>query len=290
MIDRFLLPVFRTVAAIALTVLFAASIVLFGVDRYLLRDTVYERIPQDETFVTGMKEYILDVVQDECLFYNLPFDTVGQAVTDEWVGSLCEEYTATMYAAMNSGEKVGDFVVDPTPYREVLETFFASLPEEKQPLDPNTANTIAEELAIGTAHVLQGGVSDKLIDYGHRFIYGNATMHRIRGLHGWLWLLTAVAAVCCLLPIHTSWQRRVYATAGALFIGSALVFAPLQLLHWHNVPSRWVLGDSPLKLYADRIWNGVIGGMTNTALVLFIACGVLLLISIVLRVLPKKEQ
>lgn len=289
MIDRILLPVFRTVIAVVLAVLFAVSIVVFGIDRYLLRDTVYDRIPQDDGFVSGMKGYILEVIEDECLFYDLPFEPVSEAVTDEWVASLCEEYADTMYTAMNSGEDVGIFEIDPTPYRETLDAFFASLPEEERPLDPNTAQTIAKELAIGTAHVLQGGVSDKLIDYGHRFIYGNVAVRRLRGMHGWLWLLTAVAAVCCLLPIHTSWKRRVYATAGSLFIGSSLVFVPLWLLHQHDIPSRWVLGESPLKLYADRIWNGVIGGMTNTALILFILCAVLLLASVVIRVLPEKE-
>ncbi len=289
MVDRFLLPLFRTVTVLALTVLFAVSIVVFGIDRYLLRDTVYERIAQDDSFVEGMKGYILDVVQDECLFYDLPFDSVKQVVTTEWVASLCEQYTETMYDALNSGETVEDFTVDPTPYRQTLETFFASLPAEQRPLDSNTADTVAKELSLSTAHVLQGGVSDKLIDYGHRFVYGNTAMRRVRGLHGWLWVLTAVAAVCCMLPIHTSLKRRAYATAGALLIGSALVYVPLQLLGWHDIPSRWVLGDSPLKLYADGIWNGVIGGMTNTALILFVVCTVLLLASIVFTVLPQKD-
>ena len=290
MVDRVLLPLFRGIAAVLLAVLLAVSVLLFGLDRYVFRDTVYQAIPQEKAFTEGMTAYVEDALQDECLFYDLPFDTIKQAVTEEWIADLSRQYTEAMYASLNSGDSVDVFVVDPAPYRTVLDAFFASLPKEEQPLDPNTAETLSKELAASTQHVLQGGVSDKLIQYGYRFVYGNATVQRVRSYRSWIWLLTAVLVVLCLLPFRSTWRRRLYATAGALFVGSALVFVPLQLLHWHNIPARWVLGDSPLKLYADGIWNGVIVGVTNTALWIGIVCAVLLLASIVLLVYPMKSK
>lgn len=289
MVDRVFRPLFQAAVAILLVVSVAATVLLFGLQGYVYSERLYRDIPNDPAFVQGMTDYVLDDLEAECLFYDLPFDTIKTAVTTEWIRELSRQYTASVYTALCSGEELKPLDVDPAPYRAVIDSFFASLPEEERPLDVNAAATLSQELATSTEAVLAGGIINRFLGYGHDLVYGDTPLRKTASMAWWSLAAAVLFAVLSLIPWGGRLQRF-YATAGSLFVGSALAFVPLWLLKRHDLVNRLVLGDSPLKLYVGGILDGAVGGMTAAALWVFIGCAVLLVAAAVLLVRYKAKE
>ncbi len=290
MVNRFLRSLLHTLVSILLIACTAMTVLLWGVNRVVFSETVYSNLAKDTAFTEGMRTYLLDDLEAECLFYDLPFDTVKTVVTAEWVNDLSQEYMAIAYDTLHNGSSTREFSVDPTPYRVVLENFFASLPEKERPLDENVAVTLSKELAQSTQQVLAGGMVNTVLDYGYRFVYGNEPLRRVVDRSGWLAVAVLVLAVLSLLPFGSTWRQRAYATAGSLFLGSTLVFVPLWLLQRYGLAARLALGASPLKLYVTGIVDGMINGMTATAGWIFVGTAVLLVAAVIVLVFHKKTS
>lgn len=279
MANRVVYPFLRGLLAALVAVFVAASVWLGCLQGFVFQESLYRNIAQDETFVSGMTQFVLDDLEAECLFYGLPFDTVKTVVSEEWVQVLSQEYAASVYTGLCQGTATAEFSVDPARYRTVLDDYFAALPEGHV-ADEEAPATIANELAESTALVLSGGLNGTVIGYGHRWVYGNTLLRQATA--GW-WLPLAVAVVLAVLSLllhRGSLFCRLYTVAGSLFIGSALAAVPLWLAKHHNIADRLALGDSPMKLYADGIINGVIHGMVQTACGVMIACFVLLVVAV----------
>lgn len=287
MTDRFVYPLLRAVLAVLLAVMTAATVLLFCLQRFVFQESLYRNIPQDPEFAAGMTQYVLDDLEAECLFYSLPFDTVKAAVTADWVQQLSQEYATAVYSGLCDGSMTADFSVDPSRYRAVLDSYFAELPEGHL-ADENAAATLSEDLAESTQQVLSGGISSTLIGYGHRFVYGDTRLRRLSSAAFVVGVATVLLAALSMIPLRSTWRRRAYATAGSLFVGSALAAIPLWLAQRHNLADRLALGKSPMKLYADGIINGVVHGMTQAACLIMLVC-FLLLIAAVVVVACEKE-
>lgn len=292
MAKRLFLSAWHVLGFVLLMLSLAATVLLFCVRHVLLDESVYHAIPETPGFVEGMTEYVLEDLSNECDIYansDKLFDSVKTVVTREWVGSLSRHYAELVYDALMTGEQPKQIEVDPTAYRQAIDAFFATLPEEERPQDETTSLTMAEELADSTATVLQSGLVDKVLPSAHRYIYGNATVRRLSSLFGWAVVMTVLLTVLNLIWFGSDIRRRSYATAGALFLGSALVFIPLWLVQRHGIVDRLVLGNSPLKLYVDGVLNGLTTGMTSAALWVFVTCAVALLAAIVAVVWPRRN-
>ncbi len=283
MVDRVVRPLVQAAVAVLLTVAVAVTTLTAGLRLYVYNETVYRNVPNDPAFVQGMTEYVLDGLEDECLFYDLPFDTMKTAVTEDLIRSFSQEYTAAVYASLCSGEEIPPFTVDPSVYRPTLDAFFASLPEEERPMDANAAETLSQELAKSTGTVLSSGLINSVLGYGHDFVYGNTPLRRIAALLWWM-LAAALALLGISLIPWGGFKKRVYATAGSVFVGASLAFVPLWMLKQHGFAERLVLGDSPLKLYVTGLLDGIVNGLTSVALWVFAIAAVLLLAAAVLLV------
>ena len=289
MVDRIVRPLVQTAVAALLTVLVAVTTLAAGLRLYVYNETVYRNVPNDPAFVQGMKEYVLSGLEDECLFYDLPFDTMKTAITEDLIRSFSREYTAAVYASLCSGEAIAPFTVDASVYRPTLDAFFASLPEEKRPMDSNAAQTLSEELAKSTGAVLSSGLINSALGYGHDFVYGNTPLRRFASLLWWL-LAATLATLGVSLILWGGFKKRVYATAGSVFVGASLTFVPLFMLKQHNLAERLVLGDSPLKLYVKGLLGGVVNGLTTVALWVFAIAAVVLLAAVVVLLKEKRNE
>ena len=292
MAKRLFLSVWHVLGFVLLMLSLAATVLLFCVRHVLLDESVYHAIPETPGFVEGMTEYVLEDLSNECDIYvngDKLFDRVKTVVTREWVGSLSRHYAESVHDALMTGEQPQKIEVDAAAYRQAIDTFFATLPEEERPQDETTSLTMAEELADSTATVLQSGLVDKVLPSAYRYIYGNATVRRLSSLFGWAVAVTVLLVALNLMWFGSDMRRRSYATAGALFLGSAVVFLPLWLVQRHGIADRLVLGNSPLKLYVDGVLNGLIEGMTSAALWVFVTCAVVLLASVAAVVWPRRH-
>ncbi len=291
MVDHVLRPILQTLLAVLLVVSLTITVLLCGLQTVVYCESLYHDIPDDPAFVEGMTAYVLDDLDAECLFYDLPFDVLKSVITEERVHTWSREYTVAVYDALCNGGDVKSVTVDPAPYRAVLDAFFESLPESERPLDANAAQTIAGELAQSTAGVLSSGLINVALDYGHRFVYGDTPLRRAASQAGIGIAVTVLLTVLSLLP-WGGWRHRFYVTAGSLFVGSALAFVPLWLLQRHGIPDRLAIGRSPLKLYVDGVLDGIINGMTTLALWVLISSTVLLIASVAVYVkgLQSKKE
>ena len=292
MVDRFLRPLLQTLLIVLLIVSLAATVLLGGLQNVAYRESLYHNIPDDPDFIAGMTDYVLDDLEGECLFYDLPFEKLRPVITEERIRALSREYTASVYTALCNGGDPVPITVDPAPYRAALDAFFVSLPESERPMDVNAAETIAGELAQSTAAVMSSGLIGVALTYGHRFVYGDTPLRRAASQAGVGIAVTLLLTVLSLLP-WGGWRRRLYVTAGSLFIGSALAFVPLWLLQRHDLANRLAIGRSPLKLYVDGVLGGIVDGMTALSLWVFVSSTVLLIASIAVYVIglqDKKER
>ena len=289
---RVALSVWHVVGFVLLMLSLAVTVLLFCVRHILLDESVYHAIPDAPGFVEGMTNYVLTDLENECDIYqnsDALYAQLKTAVTADWVRSLSRQYAESVYDSLITGEKPAKIRVDPTVYRNAIDSFFETLPAEEQPEDEDTALGMAEELADSTSTVLQSGLVDKVLPPAHRYIYGNATVQRFSSLFGW-----AAAATVLLIALNVMWfgsdvRRRLYSTGGALFLGSALVFVPLWLVQRHGIAERLVLGNSPLKLYVSGVVNGLVDGMMSAALWMFVVCTVLLVTAVVVLVWPSRK-
>ncbi len=290
MVKRLFLPLWHTVAFIALSVLLAASVLLCCLRGIVLSETVYRELPSEPSFVKAMTGYVLSDLESECLFLDLPYDSVKTAVTAEWIEELSVQYADSLYEAMTTGGEVRDLTVDSTRYREAIDAFFATLPADERP-DEAVSAELAEELAAGTARVLQSGLVEKVVPAAHRLLFGNATVKKVASFSGLAIAATVLFVVLSLLWFGSTLRRRVYATAGALFVGSAFVAVPLWLVQRYNLADKLAVGgDTPLKLYIEGIVNGIVDRMTEVALWAFAIGAVLLVAAVVWLVWPPKNK
>lgn len=292
MAKRLCLSVWHVLGFVLLMLSLAATVLLFCVRHILFEESVYHAIPETPDFVAGMTEFVLEDLNNECDIYengDKLFEKLKAVVTQDWVKSRSRQYAESVYDSLITGEQPRKIEVDPTVYQRAIDDFFAALPAEERPDDETTSQTMAEELADSTATVLQSGLVDKVLPPAHRYIYGNATVRRLSSMFGWAVAATLVLAALNLMWFGSTIRRRAYAAAGALFLGSALVFIPLWLVQRHGIADRLVLGNSPLKLYVDGVVNGLIDGMTSAALWVFALCAVLLVAAVAAVVWPTRK-
>ena len=296
--NRILVSVLRSVAAVVLAVACAATVLLTCLQFGVYDERVFRDIPEDPTFVEKMQNTVLDVVEHDCTSVcGIPFEVLKPTVTADRVGTWAKQYCDKLYDSLRTGQKVSDFTIDPAPYRDAIVAYFESVPEadrdEEFPTDAAEIAEIAEEnaseLARSTASVFEAGFPKKVFDYGHRLLYGDTLLRKAAAFWPLCALAMLVLIAVCLLPWR-AWRSRVYGAAGALFVGSALVYVPLQLLQRHDLARDIKWGQSPTRWYMEGILNGTIDRMTAIALGVFIVAAVLLVAAVVVTVWPKKAS
>ena len=289
MCNTVLRPVMQTLLSLLLVIAVPVTVLLFGLKTIVYNEEIYHRIPESETFIDGVLPFVEESLEAECLFYDIPFDTVRTAITDDWLREISREYTKNVYEALCSGEEVAELVVSPAPYRTVLEAYFASLPENERPLDKNVADTLSKEFAAVTASSLSSGLINRVLNYGHDFVYGDTLLRRLSAYAVPSLLITLLLLAVNLIP-WGGFRKRCYAAAGSLFVGSALTFVPLWLLKRYGLASRLALGDSPLKLYVSGIVDGMTNGFFTLSLIVFLCAAALLVLSVCLVAFKKEKQ
>lgn len=294
--NRILVSALRSLAAVVLTVTCAATVLLACLQFGVYDERVFLDIPNDPDFVAKMQESVLDVVEHDCTSVcGIPFAVLKPTITTERIGAWAKQYCDKLYDSLRTGQKVSNFTVDPAPYRDAIVAYFESVPEADRDEDfPRDAAEIAEiadenakELAHSTASIFEAGFPKKVFDYGHRLLYGDTLLRKAAALWPLAAFATLLLIAVCLLPWR-AWRARVYGAAGALFVGSALVFLPLQLLQRHDITKDIKWGQSPTRWYMEGMLNGTVDRMTAIALGVFIVAAVLLVAAVVVTVWPKK--
>ena len=296
--NRILSTALRTLAVTVLAAVCAATLLLSCLRFGVYDERVFLGIPEEANFTAKMQGYVLDAVEGDCISVcGIPFEVVKPIITAEQVGEWSQAYCDKLYDSLRTGQKVTAFTVDPKPYREAIVNYFENAPAEERtedfPTDAAEIAAIAEEnaneLARSTASVLEAAFPKKVFDYGHRLVYGDTPIRKLAALWPWCAVGTLILAALCLLPWR-EWRRRVYGAAGALFVGAALVYVPLQLLQRYDVTRDIKWGQSPTRLYMEGIINGTVDRMTAIALTVFIVAATLLVAAIVVTVWPVKEK
>lgn len=276
------LGVVRLLVQVLTVLVTTLTVVACGLRGYVFNENVYRTLPQDPAFINQLTVFVLDDLEAECLFYDLPFDQIKTAVTPDFMQSLARDYAAAVTQSLVTGANLTSPTVEASAYKPVVQAFFNSLPPEERPPDENAAADVAGELATSTAQVLGGGgVSNRLPTLAHTLVYNNVVLRGLASVAGWLTVLTVLCAAVCWWLSGAGWRRRSYATAGALFLGSVLACMPLWLVHRHNLAERVALGDSPLKLYVTHVLNATLGGMSTLGWWVFAVSAVLLIGSVV---------
>ncbi len=293
---RIALSAWNGIAFVLLMLSAIVTIVSFCLRYVVLNEATYHDIPKSPGFVEKMTEYVLADLENECDVYagkeagEALYEHLKQAVTSEWVASLSQKYAESMYASLMSGESPQVIDVDPTEYQRAIEAFFMTLPAEERPEDTvATARTMATELADSTATTVQSGLVSKVLPQAHRYLYGNPTVHTLASLFWWCVGASVLLALLNLIWLGSTLRNRAYAVAGALFLGSAVLFVPLWLIQRHDLTERLVLGNSPLKLYVSGLVNSVVDGIATVTMWAAIISFILLLLSVVWAVWPPQK-
>ena len=281
-----LLAVGRSLLAVALCVLFAAVMFCLSL-KPLFERSVYEKAVATDAVISALHAEVLDHMASECLFYDLPYDTLKTAVPVDMVKTILHERASVVYEALENGAQMSSVIVDPAPFKAAIDSFFNTLPSEERPLDPDASATIAAELAEGVSWVMNMGIGDKLINIVHPLF---ARAHRFIDMGVWFLFAVIVLAAVSMLPVKTTLRQRAYSTAGALFIGSALVSVPTWLFAGLDFPDKLAIGDSALRELVNTVLYTAIHRMTLVTTTVFIVCAALLTASVVWLVKQKEEK
>ena len=275
-----LLSIGRLLIAVIICVSVAASLLLGSVNVLFDRD-LYVSVTADEAFIAALKADVYDYLEDECLFYGIPFEVVDDVVTSEQMHSAAKMRMSSVYDALCDGGEAERVALEALPFQKRIQEYFDTLPIEEQPLDTEAAATIAQEFADGVSAVMQLGITDKLIKTAHPLFAEKALPRKVLRVFPIVLLIAVVFTLVGVIPVKTTLRRRAYSVSGALFVGSALVAVPTWLFVGLDFPATIALADSALRQYVNGVLYTVLDRMTAITTTAFIVSAVLLIASIV---------
>lgn len=283
---RTLLAIGRAFVAILLCVSLAASVLLLSLG-IVYEPSLYTEAVDNDTFRTHLYESVQEHLQDEALFYGIPYDVLKPTATIETVYAAAQKRLASVSDTFFYGTEPQAIVWESDTLQAAIQAYFDTLPFEERPLDTEAAATIAGEIADSTAKVLYIGLADKMVKLGHTVLGENKPLRRLVTNGWWLVVLTAVLAAVSMLGRDI--RQRLYRTAGSLLIGSALAAVPIWLFVGYDFPAQLPLGDSALRDFVTTILYRVLGHFQTVSTVVFAVCAVLLIGSIIWVLIPNKK-
>ncbi len=284
-----LLSIGRLLIAVIICISVAASLLLGSVNVLFDRD-LYVSVTADESFIAALKADVRDYLEDECLFYGIPFEVVDDVVTSEQMHSAAKMRMSSVYDALCDGGEPERVALEALPFQKRIQEYFDTLPIEEQPLDNGAAVTIAQEFADGVSAVMQLGITDKLIKTAHPLFAEKALPRKVLRVFPIVLLIAVVFTLVGVIPVKTTLRRRAYSVSGALFVGSALVAVPTWLFVGLDFPAKLALADSALRQYVNGVLYTVLDRMTAITTTAFIVSAVLLIASIVWLVTEKTKK
>ncbi len=287
--DKSLLSAARFLLAVVLCAAVVCSLLAFSLQAVFDSD-VYGEAAETDVFVSALYTEVSEHLESECLFYDLPYDTVIKAMPVQTVQDVSREHITAVYDTLCHGTKLPSVTLDSAPFKRAIDSFFATLPVEERPLDPDASSTIAGELAESTALVMSIGISDKLLSSAHPLFAETSPLRRVTNAGIWLLLAVVVLTAVSLIPFKSTLRQRVYGTAGALFIGSAIVAVPMWLFAGLDLPAKIAIGDSALREYVNGVLYTVLGRANTVATVAFVVTAVLLIAAVVWLITESKEK
>lgn len=284
---------FRKIARFLLSfllVLSVAATLLSCVLRYVLFDrTAYTKAANSPALVDSVHTTLLNRLESECLFYDLPFETLKTAVSKDVVETLVTAQTSAVYDALFDGEPLPKVQWDNTVLTRTIQSFFDTLPEQDRPTN-DAAQTIAADLINSMSPMLRIGLGDKLLAQGHNIIKKLLPFQSFAAITVWLALLSAVLAVGLWLVTPKSTPQRLQTVFGMVFFGSSVVAVPLWLLRWYDLPSRLVLSESALKQYVNGVLYQIVDYSVTVTSVVFAVSALVLIIAVVLRIAASQKN
>lgn len=283
---RTLIPTVRSVMMAILSVflvLFSLLSILSVVFRSAIVDEEnYRKAVQTPSFSEKMKGYMREELESECLFYDLPFSVLDEALVAENIDAFVVRYAEELYSALLNGTAIAISDWDSQPFVDAVQHFFDTLPLEEKPFDPNAAQTVGTELSDYTVFLLKGGIRESFLKMGYKIFSHPLIVKLIEKLTFFFWM-----AIVCVLGIllcsWSDWRKGGYIISFMLGISSFLALVPFWLLDRYSLMERISLADSPFKLYVESIFNSILHeAITITATCFLVTTG-LFLLSIVLR-------
>lgn len=282
-----LLAVGRFLLAALLCVAVVVTLLSFSLHSVFDRGS-YINAAESDAFISALYTDVLEHLESECLFYDLPYDTIKTALPAQTVQAVAAARIEMFYNSLQSGNKLPPVELDPAPFKAAIDSFFETLPIEERPLDPDASQTIATELSQSTSLVMSIGISDKIVSTAHPIFADTSPLRRLANSGAWLWIALLLLAAVSMIPFGSAICKRFYSTAGALFIGSALVAAPVWLFTGLDFPSKLAIGDSALREFVSAVLYAVIHRTNTVVTAAFIISAALLITSVVWLVTDKK--
>ena len=127
----------RLVLSLLLVLSVAATFLSCFVKYVFFNRSLYVQAAESPAFLQAVNTAFGEVLEADCLFYDLPVDTVKTAISEEQVKETVTAYMTSVYDVLCSGETLASASVDSSLFQKAIDSFFASLPEEERPMDPN---------------------------------------------------------------------------------------------------------------------------------------------------------
>lgn len=283
---RSALSILLTVLLVPMAVLTVLSVVL---NETLVHQENYTTAVQTAEFAEQMNGYLRDELESECLFYDLPFSVLDDALSIKRIETFSGEYAATIHDALFNGSDIKTPSWDAQPFVDAVQKFFDSLPQEKKPFDETAAVTVGTELSEYAVGLLKAGVREAFLEKGHQLLSHPLLSVLLHKMSLFLWM-TIVCAAGVLLCHWEKWKKGLYAISFALGISSVITAAPLWLLKRYELMERLALADSPLKLYIEAIFNSILFEAAQMTGICFVVSCFLVLLAIVLNCVPSRGK
>ncbi len=273
--------VLLTVARLALAAMLCVTLVialLCSSLRVVFERGTYTNIAETDAVVSALYTEVLELLESECLFYDLPYDTMKTALSEDTVKTVLTAHVDAAYETLQNGEPLPTITLDSYPFKAAIDSFFNTLPVEERPLDPDASATIATELSQSLSHVMSMGIGNKVLQTAHPLF---VRVHRFADTSVWWLFAVIVLTAVSLIPVKATLRQRAYSTTGALFLGSALIAVPTWLFVGLDFPDKLAIGDSALREFVNTVLYTVIDRMNTLVTAAFIVSLLLLIASIV---------
>ena len=205
-----LLTVGRFVLAAVLCVAVALTVTCVSL-RTVFKREAYTEAAATDAMVSALHTEVLEHLESECLFYDLPYDTMQAAISVDTVKTVLNERGSAVYDALSGGTPMPSVTLDSAPFKTAIDSFFDTLPTEERPLDSDASQTIADELTESVSLLMTMGMGDKFLTTAHPLF---VRAHRLVDIGAWLWLAVVILTVVSMIPVKSTLRQRAYSTAG----------------------------------------------------------------------------
>lgn len=280
------LGIFLCLVLFALTVSAGLSVAV----GFLLDESTYKKYVISDDYVAQLENIIIDRLESEALFYDIPVEYVNAAVDTDTLYLLSENYITELIAALKTGGELPTSEYSVDKFAVQINRYLNDNPEIAVYFEQETINELSVVFADTVNNVLNNFININAIASAARTVYSNKYINLLADSFYYIVIAALLCGIGIILLNLKNVLWGIYKCFGTIWCGSVLLFVPAKLIENYDLPSKLILEQGPFKVLLDGILYSFTDVCVKYSTVIFASASAALAISIILLIVFQKNS